>query len=226
MRASAIFDLDRTITRAPTWTRFLIFVNHKRPSFWFFLLRIMAHGAVHKLGLASRDSVKVVSLRTLTHLSRDQLQQAAAAFIAREVQSGLRPGAVEAIKWHAARGDRLIMATASVDLVADELAKALGFDDVIATKLDWSAPSAPRLSGKNCYGLEKMRRIEEFGISRSNFAYSDHVSDLPMLLASDLGVAVNPSSGLKQAAGKHGLIIADLNSADIGFLSDKVTLSE
>lgn len=225
MTATAIFDLDRTITREATWTRFLIFVNWRRPTFWLFLLRIMAQGAAHKLGIVSRDSVKVLSLRTLSHLTHAEAQSAAAAFISKEVKSGLRPGALEAIAWHADRGDRLIIATASVDLVADELARALGFHEVIASRLEWSGPSAPQLSGANCYGHEKLLRIEAHGISRSGFAYSDHVSDLPMLLNSDFPVAVNPSSGLRKAAQKLHITIADFNTVEIGFLSDKVTVS-
>ncbi len=229
MAAIAIFDLDKTITRAPTWTRFLIFVNRRRPVFLLQLLRTLMQGAGYKLGLVSRDSVKVVSLRSLSHLSRAELEAAAAAFIEREVRSGLRPGAVEAIRWHAARGHRLIIATASVDLVADELARALGFHEVIATRLDWANDAgvpAPRLSGANCYGVEKLKRIAAHGIKRSSFAYSDHVSDLDMLINSDHGIAVNPSSGLRKAAREMNLTIADLNLPDIGFLSDKVNASK
>lgn len=216
MSDTAIFDLDRTITREATWTRFLIFANRGRPVFWLHMAGILAQGALYKLGLASRDSVKVVSLRALSHLSQEEAQAASAAFISREMVAGLRPGAVAAIRWHAARGDRLIIATASVDLVADELAKALGFHEVIATRLDWSGErgqSAPRLASANCYGEEKMRRIEAHGIQRSTYAYSDHVSDLPMLLNSDHGIAVNPSSGLRKAAQKLGMQIADFNTA-------------
>jgi phosphatidylglycerophosphatase C len=215
MSDTAIFDLDRTITREPTWTRFLIFANRGRPVFWLHLVRILAQGALYKLGLASRDSVKVISLRALAHLSHEEAKAASAAFIAREMVSGLRPGAVAAIRWHAARGDRLIIATASVDLVADELARALGFHEVIATRLDWSGErrqSGPRLASANCYGEEKMRRIEAHGITRSSYAYSDHVSDLPMLLNSDHGIAVNPSSGLRKAARKFGLQVLDFNT--------------
>lgn len=224
MRSTAIFDLDRTITRQATWTRFLIFTNWRRLTFWLLLLRIIAQGAAHKLGLASRDSVKAISLKSLSHLTYPEAQKAAAAFIAREVRSGLRPGAIEAINWHAARGDRLIIATASVDLIADELARALGFHEFIATRLDWSGPSAPRLAGANCYGSEKMARIREHGITRSCFAYSDHVSDLPMLMNSSFGVAVNPCSSLRKAAQELKLTIADFNKVEIGFLSERTVL--
>ena len=58
MAGTAIFDLDRTITREPTWTRFLIFVNKRRPAFWLALPVLALHGLAHKLGLASRELVK------------------------------------------------------------------------------------------------------------------------------------------------------------------------
>lgn len=226
MADAVIFDMDRTITRQPTWTRFLIFANRARPVFWLFLLRILAQGAAYKLGFASRDSVKVVSLRALSHLSRSQLETIAADFIAREVKTGLRPGAVAAIRWHVARGDRLIIASASVDLYVDLLARALGFQEVIATRLDWSENGSvppPRLLGKNCYGDAKMERIADHGLSRFQYAYSDHVSDLDMLLMAENGIAVNPSSGLRQAAQKRGLRIVDFESTEIGFLSEGAT---
>lgn len=223
MAGTAIFDLDRTITRQPTWTRFLIFVNKRRPSFWLALPVLALHGLAHKLGLASRDSVKVRALRSLTWLSRDDLGAAADAFIAREVETGLFPGAVAAIRWHAARGDHLVICTASVDLYAEKLARALGVQQVIATRLDWTAGalSPPRLSGANCYGAEKLRRLAEFHFTGPTYAYSDHISDLGMLLQADHAIAVNPSSGLRRAAQTHPITVADFSSPDIRFLEAK-----
>lgn len=226
MAGTAIFDLDRTITRQPTWTRFLIFVNKRRAVFWLALPVLALHGLAHKLGFASRDSVKVRALRSLTWMNRDQLGAAADAFIAREVATGLFPGAVAAIRWHAARGDHLVICTASVDLYADKLARALGVQQVIATRLDWTAAGGPppRLSGANCYGAEKLRRLAEFNFTGPVYAYSDHISDLGMLLKADHAIAVNPSAGLRRAAQTHPITVADFTSPDIKFLEAKGVL--
>lgn len=224
----AIFDLDRTITRQPTWTRFLVFANRGRPVFWIRMLRVLVQAALYKLGFADRDSVKVVSLRTLSHLSRNELEEIADHFTTREVATGLRPGAVRAVEWHRDRGDRLILATASVDLIADRIAAVLGFDDVVATRLDWSAgqqPPPPRLDGKNCYGAEKLERFSQIGISSAGFAYSDHVSDIEMLRMADHPVAVNPSRGLRKLARAGQVTLADFNSDDISFLTMKARSS-
>lgn len=221
MPATAIFDLDRTITRQPTWTRFLIYTNQRRLTFWLYLPVLMAHGIAYKLGFASRDSVKVRSLTTLSWQSRDALQASAEAFIAREVERGLRPGAVAAIKAHTERGDHLVIATASVDLIAEPLARALGFHQVIATLIDWTDDAdgrPPRLAGLNCYGAEKLRRINEHTFEKPVYAYSDHVSDLDMLLQAEHGVAVNPSSGLRQAARSHPIRVVDFETVDPSYL--------
>lgn len=223
MPATAIFDLDRTITKAPTWTRFLLFVNGKRPGFWLSAPALIGQAVAYKMGLADRDSVKKRGLRTLSHLSQQQFAAAAEDFIRREVGDGLRPGAVSAIQWHQRRGDRLVIATAAIAPIAEALGRALGFHDIVATQLDWApgAPPAPRLAGANCYGPEKLRRLEAVGLSQADFLYSDHISDLDILLRAKHGIAVNPSSALRAAAPARGLTIADFDSTDIQFLEQK-----
>ena len=224
MPGTAIFDLDRTITRAPTWTRFLIFANRHRLSFWLHLPVLMGHGIAYKLGLASRDSVKVRSLTTLAWQSRENLHAVAEAFIAREVERGLFPGTVAAIREHAERGDHLVIATASVDLIAEPLARALGFHQVIATLIDWSPDTEsppPRMDGLNCYGVEKLRRINEHRFQKPVFAYSDHVSDLGMLLQADHAIAVNPSHGLRRAAQDHVITVVDFENSNLSYLAEQ-----
>lgn len=216
MAGTAIFDLDRTVTRAPTWTRFLIFVGGRRPGFWLRMTAVAGVAAGWRLGLAGRDRIKAEALKTLRGIDRATIEACAAAFVARELATNIRPGARAAIARHRARGDRLILATAAAELIADPLAAALGFDEVIATRLDWAAGSGPRLDGANCYGTEKLRRIAEARALRPFaapvHAYSDHLSDLDMLRAADHGFAVNPSSGLARAAPVHGIAIVDFEA--------------
>ena len=218
MAGTAIFDLDRTITRAPTWTWFLIHVNGRKPRFFGQLGLIVLRMIAYKLRLVPRTSIKAAGLRTLSGHSRAQLQAKADAFVAGVLANGLRPGAVSAIKAHKARGDRLVLVSAAVDVVAEPLARALGFDDVICTRLTWPADgSGPVLDGANCYGAEKHRRIAQLQaqnpFSHPTYAYSDHVSDLDLLTAADHGFAVNPSSRLRRVAKAHGLEVVDFEAS-------------
>lgn len=215
MAGTAIFDLDRTITRAPTWTDFLIRTNATRPMFWLRFPGIVARMVGYTLGLSTRDAIKSAGIRSFAGLSPAALAKAGRDFIAHRIARGdLRPGAVAAIARHRVRGDRLILITAAVDVVAEPLAGELGFDDVICTRIGWSG-GRPHLSGRNCYGAEKLRLLEALGpLAPPVYAYSDHISDLDLLTRADHGVAVNPSAALRRAAPAHGLEIRDFDRPD------------
>src|SRR3546814_15403666 len=62
-------------------------------------------------------------------------------------------------------GYRLLLATASFHLYVDAIARRLGIDDVLATRLD--EPDGAdhihaRLAGDNCYGDAKFARISDW----------------------------------------------------------------
>ncbi|VAW02243.1 Phosphoserine phosphatase [hydrothermal vent metagenome] len=229
MAGTAIFDLDRTITRAPTWTWFLLHVNGKKPLFWGQLTLIILRMVAYKLRLVPRTSIKEAGIKTLKTHDRAQLQTKADAFVANILKTGLRPGAVAAINAHKTQGDRLILVTAAVDVVAKPLAHALGFDQVISTRLTWPAgASGPVLDGANCYGAEKQRRMAQAEAAQPFahpiYAYSDHISDLELLAQADHAIAVNPSSALRRAALTHGFEIVDFDTPPS--LSDKQDQSQ
>lgn len=222
MAGTAIFDLDRTITRKPTWARFLLSVGGRRLRFWSQLPFYVLHALAHELGWSSREAVKTHALRLLTWWEKAELEQLADAFVAADIANGLRPGAQSAIEVHRARGDGLLMATAAVDLLAERYGAALGFDVVIATALVWPACAAgshPRLASANCFGDEKIRRIMEHdrqhALARPVVVYTDHFSDLALLQWADRGVAVNPSRRLRNVAADAGIEIADFDATPI-----------
>ena len=135
------------------------------------------------------------------------------------VERGLHPAALEQIAADRAAGYRLLLATASFHLYVDAIARRLAIDDVLATQLD--EPDGAdhihaRLAGDNCYGEAKFARISDWlaanEITREAAhvrAYSDHVSDHPMLHFADEAVATTPSRGLKLLAPKMGWQVVD-----------------
>jgi phosphatidylglycerophosphatase C len=213
--ATAIFDLDRTVTRLATWTRFVFFAGGLRPGFLIRLPILMWHGVAVVLGLADRQAYKRYSLTLLAALPLREVEARAEAFVAREVAQGLRPGAVDAIRHHKTRGDRVILATACVDMLAALFGRHLGLDDVVSTHL--AAPVGERLvpiiSGANCDGREKLLRVKALDhahpFTRPVYAYSDHVSDLGLLEWADRGFAVNPSRRLRLAARHSPVRVVD-----------------
>ena len=219
MGGTAIFDLDRTLTRSGTWTRFVLRVNGRRPLFWLKLPWFGFLAVAYKLGLVSRKTVKEYGVSTLRWATRAHLEAMAEAFAADEVPGGLRKQAMSVLSAHREAGTKLVLATASAELTAIPIARAMGFDHVIATKLEWDEKDrlTGRLDGENCYDEEKLRRVENdvatHGFSHPISFYSDHVSDLPVLLWADQGIVVNPHAKLRAAAAKEGLPIVDWDAS-------------
>ncbi|MEO1405949.1 MAG: HAD-IB family hydrolase [Pseudomonadota bacterium] len=146
---------------------------------------------------------------------RSELEELAEKFVQMDVSHGLRKKAYSVIHKHRDQGDRMIIASAAVDLICNPMAKALDFNDVICTRLSWDEDDRllPTLDGENCYGAEKLRRVQEYFSESSPDKpvtfYSDHITDLPCLLWADRGVAVNPNRPLRRKAPEYGVEIVD-----------------
>lgn len=221
MHQLAIYDLDRTITRVPTWTPFLIH-NALRRARW--RLALLPFGGIaalfHLAGLYDRGRLKEIMHRMMLGPS---LSSDAAALRARSYADWLVPHRVYAdsiAQMEADRraGRRVIIATASYRFYVEEIAVRMGITDVIGTEALVDAVGAvlPRIEGRNCYGAVKLAMIEGWmkreGIVREAAHirfYSDHVSDAPTLEWCDEPFAVNAHGPLLLLAAKHGWSVLD-----------------
>ena len=213
----AIYDLDRTLTRSPTFTPFLHFAAARiapwRLAFspvWILLM------IGYRLGLYNRTRLKRMGMKLLLgRPSLAQLEQVGAAFAARRLDNGgLMPGAVELLEHDRAQGARLVVATAAFEFYARAFARALDIHDLVATR--WDGKDIP---GGNCYGEEKKRRFLEWcageGIDPATatirFA-SDSFADAPLLdmAAEPIFVTANRSEARKALA--RGWIPMDLTA--------------
>lgn len=212
----AIYDMDKTVTRDPTWTAFLIHAAKARAPWRLALLPAAGVAGIgYMLKLVSRARLKEISQRLmLGHaLAPGEMSGLAEGFAGAVVASGVLEGARARIAADRAAGYRLVLATASHGYYAAAIATRLGFDDVVATRAmrDGQGRFLSRLEGDNCYGPAKLRMIEawmaERGIARGDAyvrAYSDHVSDAPLLGWADEGFAVNAHGPLRALAAERG----------------------
>ncbi|WP_235303507.1 HAD family hydrolase [Sphingopyxis sp. MWB1] len=222
MHRVALYDMDRTITRSGTYSGFLIHVARRRQQWRLLLLPLVGlAGLAYMLRILTRSQLKAINLRLLVgkRFSRSEIVPLAESYADHVVAKGLHPAALEQIAADRAAGYRLLLATASFHLYVDAIARRLGIDDVLATRLD--EPDGAdhihaRLSGDNCYGEAKFARISEWmegnAITRDAAhirAYSDHVSDHPMLHFADEAVATTPSRKLRLLAPKMGWQVVD-----------------
>jgi HAD superfamily hydrolase (TIGR01490 family) len=221
MTKLAIYDMDRTITHAPTWTPFLL-SSARRHAPWRLLLMPAVVFAMlgYSARLVDRAGLKQAMQRLLLggRLAPEAVDAAATAFADRVVASGVFTGARAQIEADRAAGYRLVMATASYRFYAASIAERLRFDDVIATESEFDEAGwlGAKMMGDNVYGPAKLRAIEAW-LAREKIDrkqahvrfYSDHVSDAPALEWADEAFAVNAHGPLKALAKKRGWTIVD-----------------
>jgi HAD superfamily phosphoserine phosphatase-like hydrolase len=219
-RALAIYDMDKTVTRRPTYGAFLWHAM-VRLAPWRILLAPAA-GAVtlaYLIRLIDRGRLKELNYRLLIGSAEpEQLERVVQSFADRQVATNIMPGARARLAEDKAAGRRLVMATASYRLYAAAIAARLGFDDVIATdtQIDARGRTLARIDGANCYGLGKLDMIEAWlqreGLERSALHirfYSDHISDSPVHHWSDEAFATNAHARLIRLAEGEGWEVLD-----------------
>ncbi len=221
-RLLAIYDMDKTITHAPTWTPFLIHTARTGGAPWRLALIPFAGFAAagYLAKLISRGRLKYVMQRMMLgkHMTPAEERRSAEAFADRVMADGVFAGALARIAADRAAGYRLVMATASYRFYVEAIAKRLGFDAVIGTE-SLRGPDGRLLAGidgENCYGPAKLRMIEAWmereGIDRTDAHvrfYSDHVSDAPTFAWADEPFAVNAHGPLKLLAAAKGWPMPD-----------------
>ncbi|MEO7131204.1 MAG: HAD-IB family hydrolase, partial [Dermatophilaceae bacterium] len=116
----------------------------------------------------------------------------------------------------AAAEHRLVVSASPIELVGP-IATALGLEGAVATRseLDDEGRYTGRLAGEFCYGPGKVIEIEKIAAERgydlaASTAYSDSISDLPMMERVGTAVAVNPDRELRALALERGWRIIEV----------------
>lgn len=217
----AIYDMDRTITRRPTYTLFLLHAARRLAPWRLLLVPLLIPAFIgyltHRI---DRKRLKEIMQHVVLgpHSSREELARVAASFADKTIRRNVHPGAFAAIEADRAAGRRLVLATASYRLYVEDIAQRLGFHDVIATNSLTGIDDRvmARVDGENCYGPAKLRMIVAWmanhAIARQDAHirfYSDHASDAPVLEWADEPFAVNAHDRLRTLARERGWTIVD-----------------
>lgn len=217
----AIYDMDRTVTKRPTYTPFLLHCALRRaPWRLLFLPIVLLSMIAYAVRLIDRGQLKEINHHLLIgrRIHPHELKPVVDSFADKQARTNIRPGARAAIARDKADGRRLVLATASYRLYADAIAERLGFDDVIGTGtvIGLDDRVHAKIAGENCYGPAKMRMIADWvdasglkGVHGHVRFYSDHVSDQPAFEWADEPVAVNPHGKLRRLAKQRGWAVED-----------------
>lgn len=155
---------------------------------------------------------------TMVGWPKEKVERYAQAFAEREVMTGLRPGAIDALRAHRDAGDTLMIASAAVDVVVAPIAKRLDVSHFIATEMAWDEGRlSAEFASENCYGTQKLLRMKSYLAENPSLKhnhtkitmYSDSHSDLDIMLWADVGIAVDPSKRLKTLTNEHGFRVVN-----------------
>ncbi|QNG21078.1 HAD-IB family hydrolase [Rhodococcus triatomae] len=211
-RVAAFFDLDKTIIAKSSTLAF------SRPLFDQGLINrrsvLKSSYAQFLFMLSGADHDQMERMRAyLTSMTAGWNVEQVRAVVAETLHDIVDPlvfaEAADLIADHRARGHDVVVVSASGQEVVQPIADAVGADHSIATRL---AVADGKYTGEvdfYCYGPGKVEGIEALARERGydlarSYAYSDSVTDLPMLEAVGHPTAVNPDRGLRKAAAEKG----------------------
>jgi phosphatidylglycerophosphatase C len=168
-RPLVAFDFDGTLTSRDSFIAFLRWLRGGRG--WLAGVAALAPAGLRYLADHDRGRIKAAAVkRFLAGMTHAELEGEAQAFASAHGRALLRPDAVRAWRRWQDEGARVVIVTASPELTVAPIARALGADRLIGTRLALGDESrlTGALDGANCRGPEKVRRLRE--------AYGDDVA--------------------------------------------------
>jgi len=193
-RPIVAFDFDGTLTVKDSYTAFLAW-RAGRLAYAAGLVRLIP-ALLSYLARPDRGRLKAAATRVfLAGVSRNEIEADAKRFAESYARTLFRPDAIRAWKRWQADNARMVIVTASPDLIVAPFARGLGASLLIGTRLafDEAGGVTGDFIGANCRGPEKVARLREaFGEDfELAAAYGDTDGDLDMLaLAKERGFKV------------------------------------
>lgn len=184
----AFFDFDGTITTDDSLLKFTRFIRGDM-QFLFGLVVLSPTLILYKLKLIPNYKAKQKMLSYFFKGYKEtDFQQVANEYALNHIDKILRPKAMEKIKWHKKQGHKIVVVSASIDSWIRPWCEKNGLE-LLATQLEIKDKIITgNLLTKNCYGIEKVNRIQEtYDLSHFDYiyAYGDSLGDKEMLELSD-----------------------------------------
>ena len=208
-RAAAFFDLDKTLMAGSSGMQFARVATNQGIVSRRQLVRWGAEHLRYRLrGTTDERTVEVLKI------ARELIKGVPARTIARmepevmaEILPRVFPQMLAEVHAHQDAGRPAFIVSAAGNDIVESLARVLGMEGGIGTRYEVDAEGnfTGRLDGPFVYGPGKVEAMEAFAAAHDidlsqSYAYSDSLSDLPMLRAVGNPVAVNPDPPLAQIA--------------------------
>jgi HAD superfamily hydrolase (TIGR01490 family) len=212
-RAAAFFDLDKTLMAGSSGMQFARVATRQR----IVGRRQLARWAIEHLRYRLRGTTDERTAEVL-RVARELISGVPALKIARmgpavmaDILPRVYPQMLAEVHAHQDAGRPTFIVSAAGNEIVESLARVLGMEGGIGTsyEIDAGGEFTGRLDGPFVYGPGKVEAMESFAARHridlaASYAYSDSLSDLPMLRAVGHPVAVNPDPPLAAIAKEEG----------------------
>jgi HAD superfamily hydrolase (TIGR01490 family) len=212
-RAAAFFDLDKTLMAGSSGMQFARVAARRRIvsrgqlARWAvehlrYRLRGTTDERTAEVLRAARELIAGVPAKTIERMGPDVM----AAILPR-----VYPQMLDEVYAHQDAGRATFIVSAAGNGVVESLAQVLGMEGGIGTRyeVDETGDYTGRFEGPFVYGPGKVEAMRAFATEHeidlgASYAYSDSLSDLPMLRAVGNPVVVNPDPPLTEIAREEG----------------------
>jgi HAD superfamily hydrolase (TIGR01490 family) len=206
--AGAFFDLDRTlISRSSALALAGAFRSRgiirrrdlARAALW--QLRFSGRGA----GVEATRRMTENGMVVLRGLAPDDLRELVSEALEPTLLPLVYREALDLVAEHRSRGERAYIVTATLQEIADALANELGFDGALGSLAEVEDGLYTGRALRALHAGAKAGALREIGVDLdASSAYSDSISDLPLLEAVGRPVVVNPDRALRRVAAERG----------------------
>ena len=212
----AIFDLDNTILDGDCellWVRYLVdkkVVDHR------YLERTNGFFTDYADGTIDYPAYVKHLLDPFIGFTRARVEDLVSPYV-ESLKPLIRPALAERLAYHRKVGDVILLASSSINILIEPIARILGIDNAVCTIVEFENDVVTgNYVGDLAFGRSKVNKvkawIEEHQLSLDgSWGYSDSQNDVPLLQFVQNPVAVFPDASLRQAAVKKGWKVIDGN---------------
>lgn len=205
----ALFDIDGTLLREPS--------SEKRFMLWMFLkgrvglIRLLAY-AVFCLRYLNRygPGVFAKNKSLLWRRTVDSTRALARQWATERLEKALFGPCLERLRTHQQQGDIVVLLSGTPSFLADAIAAQLGVNEVVGTqcavrsgRYTFAPPTVHRVAEAKLDSARRLCADFKSSLARAT-AYGNSRTDLPLLEACGVPVAVNPDPALAAVACDRG----------------------
>jgi HAD superfamily hydrolase (TIGR01490 family) len=209
-RVAAFFDLDLTLLRCNSGSRWMSFLRQRGELGLWMMLRSVLWLTKYKLAILDMETLAPRLVADMAGQSEKDMLDKTEIFWEREVRPAISESGLRALAEHREQDHVVALLTSTTQFVAEKVAAHLAVEHVLCTRLHVdSGRFLGTCERPTCFGPGKVFYAERFAAAHGielaqSYFYTDSYSDLPMLSKVGRPRVVNPDRRLRSHARRSG----------------------